>query len=360
MSADWRWPKSEPASQDIDASALDALDREFVSGKHGYIDSMMIIRNGFLVYQRNYEHDYDAPFREQDQTRGPYNYYDPDWHPWFERGPLHSMQSVSKSVTSALIGIAIGRGEIAGVDIPIMPFFGAYAADDRDHRWHKITLRDLLTMTSGIEWDESSVPYTDPDNTCAAMEARDDWIRFILDQPMRESPGERFEYNSGVTMLLAHILVQATGRQIDDYAREHLFGPLGIDDFYWKKTPTGLNDAEGGLYLKPADLARFGFLYAKDGVWNGRRILPAGWVAQTMNPATRVPDGNSRYGFQWWLLPYDGEKQNYAYAGLGYGGQLLLIVPEYELIAVFTGWNIYDVPELDGEFALKRVLEAVR
>jgi CubicO group peptidase (beta-lactamase class C family) len=357
---DSEWPGSEPAAQNVDVSVLDALDREFASGKHGYIDSMLVIRNGFLVYARSYKQDYDAPFREQDQARGPYNYFDPDWHPWFERGPLHTMQSVSKSVTSMLIGIAIGRGEIAGVDTPVMPFFDAYPSDDRDPRWQEITLRDFLTMTSGIEWDESSVPYTDPANSCASMEASDDWIRYVLDQPMRESPGERFEYNSGVTMLLAHILVKATGRQVDDYAREHLFRPLGIDNFYWKKTPTGLNDAEGGLYLEPADLARLGFLVAKDGVWNERRILPAGWVAQSMQPATQVPDWEGRYGFQWWLLPYDGELARYAYAGLGYGGQLLLIVPEYALIAVFTGWNIYDVPSLDGEFALQRVLEAVR
>jgi CubicO group peptidase (beta-lactamase class C family) len=357
---DSEWPGSEPAAQNVDVSVLDMLDRQFASGRHGYIDSMLVIRNGFLVYGRSYKQDYDAPFRQQDQARGPYNYFDPDWHPWFERGSLHTMQSVSKSVTSVLIGIAIGRGEIAGLDIPVMPFFDAYPSDDRDPRWQEMTVRDLLTMTSGIEWDESSVPYTDPANTCAAMEASEDWIRYVLDQPMRQSPGERFEYNSGVTMLLAHILVEATGRQVEDYAREHLFRPLGIENFYWKETPTGLNDAEGGLYLEPADLARFGLLILQDGVWNERRILPADWVAQSMQPATRVPDWEGRYGFQWWLLPYDGEQARYAYAALGYGGQLLLIVPEYALIAVFTGWNIYDVPSLDGEFALQRVLEAVR
>jgi CubicO group peptidase (beta-lactamase class C family) len=270
------------------------------------------------------------------------------------------MQSVGKSLTSALIGIALQRRELANVDIRIMPFFAEIASGDRDPRWNEMTLRDLLTMTSGIEWDESTVTYTNPKNTCAAMERSDDWIRFVLDQPMRESPGERFEYNSGVTMMLAHILVQATGRPLADYAEEHLFKPLGIDQYFWKVTPTGLHDAEGGLYLEPADLARFGVLYANDGVIDGVRILPVNWVRQSMEPATLVPDWDGRYGYQWWLLPYAGGKQSWAYSADGYGGQLLLIVPEYDLMAVFTGWNIYEQPSLDSEFALRRVLQSLR
>lgn len=275
-------------------------------------------------------------FRDQEQSRGPYNYYDPDWHPWLLHGPLHTMQSVSKSVTSALVGIALQRGELSGVDIRIMPFFAEFASDDRDSRWNEMTLRDLLTMTSGMEWDESSVTYTNPKNTCAAMERSDDWIRFVLDQPMRESPGERFEYNSGVTMMLAHILVRATRRPLAEYAEEHLFKPLGIDQYFWKETPTGLHDAEGGLYLEPVDLARFGVLYANDGVIDGVRILPVNWVQQTMEPVTLVPGWDGRYG------------------------QHLLIMPEYDLMAVFAGWNIYEQPSLDSEYALQRVLEALR
>ena len=144
---------------------LDQLDREFASGKHGYIDGMMVFRNGYLVYKKTYKNDYDQLFVGRDQTRGQYNYYHPDWHPWFERGQLHTMQSISKSVTSALIGIAVGRGEIPNVDIEVMPYFDDYEPVDTDPRRNTITLRDLLTMTSGIEWDESSVPYTDSRNS---------------------------------------------------------------------------------------------------------------------------------------------------------------------------------------------------
>lgn len=356
------WASASPESQGVDTSVLEALDQEFASGQHGYVDGMLVTRNGRIVYEKSYQQDYDALFDAQDQkTRGEYNYFDPDWHPYFERGPLHTMQSVSKSVMSALIGIAIRRGEIGGTEVEVLRYFDGVEPAHADPKWEAMALRDLLTMTAGIQWDESTVGYSDPRNSCAAMEQSADWIRYILDQPMAAMPSERFVYNSGVTVMLAHILWKATGKHADAYAREHLFGPLGIDDFYWKKTPTGLVDAEGGLYLTARDLARFGYLYANDGVWDGQRILPEGWVAATMAPAVDVSDTNDRkYGYQWWLLPYDGGLLKYAYAGLGYGGQWLFVLPEFDLVVVFTGWNIYGRTQLSAAEALERVLRSVR
>jgi CubicO group peptidase (beta-lactamase class C family) len=356
------WASASPESQGVDTSVLGALDRKFASGQHGYVDGMLLIRNGRVVYEKSYQQDYDAAFDAQDQkTRGQYNYYDPDWHPYFERGQLHTMQSVSKSVMSALIGIAIRRAEITGTDVKVLRYFDGVEPAHLDAKWEAMTLRDLLTMTAGIRWDESTVGYSDPKNSCAAMEQSADWIRYILDQPMAATPSERFVYNSGVTVMLAHILWKATGQHGDVYAKEHLFGPLGIDSFYWKKTPTGLVDAEGGLYLTARDLAKFGYLYANDGVWDGQRVLPEGWVAATMAPAVDVSDKDDRkYGYQWWLLPYEGGASKYAYACLGYGGQRLFVLPEFDLVAVITGWNIYDRPQLSAAKALERVLRSVR
>jgi CubicO group peptidase (beta-lactamase class C family) len=322
---------------------------------------MLVIRNGRIVYQKTYSQDYDAPFKGRDQTRGQYNYYDPDWHPYFERGPLHTIQSISKSVTSALIGIAIGRGEIPGVEVKVMQYFDGIDQANPDPRWSDITLRDLLTMTSGIDWDEESFDYTDPRNTCAGMESSDDWVAYVLNRPMAATPGKQFVYNSGVTMLLSHILLRATGKQADVYATKHLFGPLGIESFYWKRTPTGLIDAEGGLYLKPDDLARIGLLYAQDGLWDGKRILPNGWVSATMAPSVAVPDSETwKYGYQWWLIRYAETPERYAYFGLGYGGQRLIVLPEYDLVAVFTGWNIYGKPSLSADLVLDRLLKSVQ
>jgi CubicO group peptidase (beta-lactamase class C family) len=114
------------------------------------------------------------------------------------------------------------------------------------------------------------------------------------------------------------------------------------------------------LYLKPGDLAKIGYLYLNDGIWNGQRILPEDWVAATMEPSTEVPNWPARYGFQWWLLPCKGETNNWVYTGLGYGGQRLLVIPEYDLIAVFTGWNIDEIPSLNSQMAQRRVLDSVQ
>lgn len=353
------WPTSTPEAEGLDKAVLDRFDAELSRGGQGYVDGMLVIRHGRVVYEKAYRHDYDALFATvADRKPGMYNYYDPAWHPWYQRGDLHTLQSVSKSVTSALIGIAIGRGEIPGVTAKALPYFDGYkvADDPRRSRW---TLADLLTMTAGIQWDEDSVPYTDPTNSCARMEASRDWVQFVLSEPMAADPGTTFVYSSGVTELLAAVLKKATGKHADEYAALHLFGPLGIEHSYWKRTPTSQPDTEGGLYLTARDLAKLGTLFSHDGVWDGRRILPAGWAADSTKPRVPLAAGKPlQYGYQWWTLPAPARPEHFA--AIGYGGQYLLVVPSLDLIAVFTGWNIYDKPELDASLALGRVLEAVR
>jgi len=352
------WPESAPAAQGMDRAPLDAFDRELAAGRFGYVDSMLVIRNGRVVYEKTYDRarDYDRFFVGKGAP-GIYNYYDPGWHPFYKGTKLHTMQSVSKSVTSALIGIAIGRGEIPGVDATVMPYFAGFEIAP-DPRRDRMSLRDVLTMTTGIRWDEESTEYTNPANNCAVMEGKEDWVRYVLEQPMAEDPGKVFVYNSGATMLLSELIRKTTGRQADDYAKEHLFGPLGIE-FYWKRTPKGLADTEGGLYLAPRDFAKLGYLYLKDGVWDGKRILPEGWAKASTQPLAWTKDKAFGYGYQWWVMPAKSAGSPAAYAAWGYGGQLLIVVPELELITVFTGWNIYDRPELDPRTALDRVLASV-
>jgi CubicO group peptidase (beta-lactamase class C family) len=352
------WPQTTPEKEGLDAAALDAFGRELASGAHGYVDSMLVIRRGRVVYEKEYDHsrDYARLFTGKGEP-GIYNYYDPGWHPFHKGTRLHTMQSVSKSVTSALIGIAIGRGEISGVDARVMQLLSEWRVPP-DPRRGRMALRDVLTMTAGIKWDEESTDYTDPRNNCAVMESRDDWVRYVLEQPMAEEPGRTFVYNSGATELLSAVLQKATGRSADDYAKERLFEPLGIE-YFWKRTPRGLADTEGGLYLEPRDLAKLGDVFMHDGVWRGKRVLPAGWAAESTQPRVAA-EGKYRYGYQWWVMPEgyaNGEKIFFAW---GYGGQFLFVVPRLELIAVFTGWNIYDKPELDPQLALGRVLESVR
>jgi CubicO group peptidase (beta-lactamase class C family) len=347
----------------MDARVLETLDAEFARGDHGFVDAMLVLRHGHAVFERAYRHDYAARFDpKRDGAPGLYNYYDPRWHPYWEGGELHTLQSVSKSVTSLLIGIAIGRGEIAGVEAPALRYLRAYRAKG-DPRQAAMRLEHVLSMRAGIRWDEDSVPYTDPANSCANMEASSDWIQFVLDQPMAEQPGRSFRYNSGATQLLAGVLRQATGRQADDYARERLFAPLGITRFAWKRAH-GVTDTEGGLYLAPRDLARLGVLVLQDGVWEGRRIVPPGWIRESTMPRVRASDAQEServydYGYQWWLIPATAARPG-AVAALGYGGQRLIVVPERGLVAVFTGWNIWERAPLSAHLVLERLLAAIR
>ena len=340
-------PESSAAAQGLKIEILDGLDREFRAGLYGDVDTWLVMRNGFVVYEKSYPRDYHS--QAALPPLGPYNYSDPDWHPWHGAG-LHSLQSVTKSVTSALIGLAIGRGEIPSVETPIVSYF---ADVPQFHLNPKTTLADLLTMRSGIEWDEDS-PYEDPKNDWRGLEGSADWLLYVLQKAQPEAPGGKFYYNSGVTLLLAHILHQATGQQAHDYAARHLFAPLGIRRYYWKVSPTGLPDTQGGLYLESRDFAKLGQLYLQDGVWEGNRLLPAGWVKETVTP--RVDAEDWKYGYHWWLIPYPG---GYAYTCLGYGGQRLFVLPKEQLVAVFNGWNIHGKPALPVEKALARLLLAV-
>jgi len=356
-----QWRTSTPEAQGLKSDVLQAFSDELASGELGYIDDMLIIRNGYLVFSESYENDYDSLYKATNTAPGQYNYFDTDWHPYYQKGRLHTMQSVSKGITSLLIGIAIDKGQISNENVKIHSFFDDYDLSDLDERWSKITLKHVLTMTTGITWDESTIPYTDPNNSCAGMENSSDWIQFVLNQTMSAEPGQVYVYNSGATMLLAYILEQTTGMEVEDYCYQNLFKPLNIEKYYWKRTPKGLADTEGGLYLLPEDLAKIAYLVLHDGIWKNNQIVSKTWInksvqrhVNTYYPSTR----SYRYGYKWWILPYANE-ENFAIAGLGLGGQRPIIIPEYSIIAVFTGWNVFDKPTLDPLLAIDKIVEAV-
>ena len=212
-------------------------------------------------------------------------------------------------------------------------------------------------MQSGIEWDEEN--YDEADNSCILMEGSEDWIQFILDHPMDTIPGTTFEYNSGASVLLGKIVREATGKRIDKWAEEKLFEPLGIEEYYWKVTPKGEIDTEGGLYLDAYDLAKIAYLMLNHGTWEGLQIVSKQWVSNSLTPHVSF-NGESGYGFQWWIPVHD-EGQAIIFAGNGYGGQFLQVVPQYDLIVVFNGWNIHDRPEKSSWRALQqRILPAVQ
>ena len=289
----------------LDLALLEKLHDEFKSMDHGYVDSFMLIQDGEVIFEKYYEVDYEYLTRDKKTEQAlimkknygslatpQYNYYNPEWHPFYKDTELHTIQSVSKSVTSALVGIALERGEIESIDTEIFEYFSKY-----DHLFdsklkRSITIRDLLNMASGIKWDEDSYPYTNPLNDAASMENSHDWLEYILSLPMEYEPGSKFVYNSGITVLISHILEVATGISLDKYAEKYLFEPIGIENYFWKKTPTGLTDAEGGLYLSTEDFAKIGLLYLNNGVSNGRQILTRELVKLTMSPSIEIEESD--------------------------------------------------------------------
>ncbi len=361
------WPVATPAQVGLSSAVLDSIDAEIQSGRYGYVDRMLVIRRGQIAWDRRYQHDYDDVYgdsarlattlRSHDRS-GSYNYFNDWWHPYYRRGELHTLQSVTKTITSIIIGAATTRGEFPSLDTPVLSFFDSSEVASIDDRKRRLTIRHLLTMTAGLNWDEAR-PYGDTANTAIQLESSYDWVDFAIDRPMTDEPGSRFAYNSGASQILAHVFARATGMDVEEYAARHVFEPLGIRDWYWKRTPAGVPDTEGGLYMRAEDLARLWQLFLLGGDWNGRRIVSEQWVRESVTPAIAVggPQNRVAYGYKWWLYPNPLDEQRYLWAGSGFGGQFPIAVPGHDLILVLNGWNILPgTPSAPARRILERIL----
>jgi len=253
-----------------------------------------------------------------------------------------------------ILGIAITRRDFrATLNTPVLKFFDEAKVKNVDDQKRRIALRNVLTMTTGLDWNEE-VPYNDPRSDSSLMEATDDWVQYVIDKPMVAEPGKIFNYSSGAAELLAYIFQKETGQDIDAYGEKYLFAPLGIKH-HWKRTYMGLVDTEGGLYLNGEDLAKIGYLYLQGGVWKGKQLVSKEWIKESLTPHVDAGE-NFKYGFTWWLYPLN---ENYAWMGSGFGGQRLLVFPEKNLIVVFTGWEILEAAA-PVEHLINRLLPAVK
>lgn len=358
------WLTATPAAAGVNGRVLDSLDAEIKAGRYGYVNRMLVIRGGRVVFDASYPHDYDKAYGDSAQVRSglnahdltsQYNYFSAWWHPTYRRGDLHTLQSVTKTVTSAVIGVAVTRGDFPSIDTPMLRFFDTTKVANIDERKRRITVRHLLTMSGGFDWNEN-LPYVDSRNTGTAMEGSYDWVKYVIDRPMMRDPGTAFNYSSGESQLLAHIFRRATGVDIEEYAAKHLFAPIGIERWYWKRTPTGLIDTEGGLYLEARDLARIWYLFSQGGVWNGTRVVSSEYVRTSVAPAMSVGAGANapRYGLKWWLYANPVDSTKLIWSGSGFGGQFPMLFPERDLIVVFNAWNI--LPGMPG-IPLRRTME---
>jgi CubicO group peptidase (beta-lactamase class C family) len=214
----------------------------------------------------------------------------------------------------------------------------------------KITIRDLLTMTSGFTWDEWTTSYNDPANDVIRLIQTDDWIKYVLDRPMAHKPGTFVTYNSGVSNLLSGIITKATGEPARDFARDNLFSKLGITDWTWDNRPDGVSIGGWGLSLRPVDMIKFGQLYLKKGLWKNEQVISKNWIEESTIPYNQM-NYWCDYGYQWWrygsaMASVKAEGINFA---SGRGEQFIWVIPDHNAVVVCTAWN-------DGQNILEQVL----
>ena len=305
VNSDEYWSTIYPELVQMDSSVLDNMINDVESNDYR-VYSILIVKNGFLVKEW-----YQTPF-------------DKDY--------LFRVFSVSKSVTSALIGIALDKGYINSLDEFVLDYFPDYEIANRTLK-EAMTIWHLLTMTTGLHWPEY-YPYADPRNPYNTWKASEDHVGFVLNRTMVASPGTTFNYNTGASHLLSSIIQRATNMSTLDFANQYLFGPLSIEESRWYEDPQGVAGGGDNLYLKPRDMAKIGYLFLKEGNWEGKQIISKNWVRISTSVSVTL-GGGLNYGYQWWI-DADGD----LYRALGYGEQQINVFHTQDLIVVFTGMNL--------------------
>lgn len=319
------WPTGAPEEVGLDAARLCALDDRLAKSPEMNVHAVLVVRHGKLVYET---------YRPGEDER----WGTPQGVVTHTAQMKHDLRSVSKSVTSLLIGIALDRKIISKVDQPVFSFFPDRAAL-RTPEKDRITLRHLLTMASGLAWDETR-PYDREANDQRRMIYSTDPYRFTLAKPVAETAGAKWNYSGGDTQLLAGALQRASGKFIADFAKEALFTPLGIRDFEWLKMPgNGEPAADSGVRLRPRDMAKLGELVLRRGSWNGRQVVSQAWIDESTRPHMAGFDfyPSIGYGYQWWTDYEDKDGRRSAWiSAQGLGGQRIYIHPALDLVVVIT------------------------
>lgn len=251
---------------------------------------------------------------------------------------LHHINSCSKSFTSSLVGICMKQDLLQDINTPITEFFGDFLLHQSDIRKQQITLYHLLTMSAGFDWPEFGEWHY-----FAPMEYSKHIIKFILDRDMAANPGEKMNYNSGCSHLLSAIIQKVSGTTTSKFAEKYLFAPLGITDFHWLNKQN-INLGANGLSMKIRDMLKFGYLYLKKGTIDGNEIVPDGWITKSTTPRYLTYPNIGHYGYQWWISSINTDENTEIpfHFALGLFGQFIIIVPQFDMVAVFVSENYSD------------------
>jgi CubicO group peptidase (beta-lactamase class C family) len=301
---------------------------------------MLIYKNNKLVveeYFTGHEYIWEAPNHHGELTT-------------WDKAMGHPIHSVTKSVTSTCIGIAIDQGFIESAHQFIFDYLPDHQHLNRDGK-DRITIEHLLTMTSGLQWDEWRAPLSSRANDIIEIWFQDaeqikDPVTYVLERPLVAEPGTSFIYSGGNMNVLGEIIRYATNMNIYQFSKEYLFKPLGTSPFDWSRYENGVFEAGGGLEMTPRDMTKIGVTFLNNGVWNGERIISEEWVEKSATPYSgnhgiNVPGTDSRgvgYSYSWWTKEYSDKGINLFYAG-GWGGQRIMVFPELNTVVVFTGGN---------------------
>jgi CubicO group peptidase (beta-lactamase class C family) len=324
------WTVAHASTQGIDVLALEAMMDAVLAGGFDAIDSIAIARDGALVFDetiRTELADNDAEVGNTELA-------------------VHAQFSVSKGITSLVVGIAIDEGYIESVDVPYLGLFPYTDYANWDERKNDITLEHVLTMQLGLQWDEFDPPYSSPNNQWNRFYFNEhDFAKALLDLPLAADPGSEFAYNTAATVSLGQAVENSVPLMLDDFGITELFFPLGITEIEVTRTPTGLANGGGGFYLRTRDAAKFGQLLLDDGSWNGERLVSSEWLAASLTPRTAMAWANpgqwdwqvSGYGYQWWtgFYEFDGATVD-TWVAWGYGGQWVVAMPELDLVVAIN------------------------
>jgi CubicO group peptidase (beta-lactamase class C family) len=315
------------------------MNEEYVSfladnidhGTYPEVHSVIIVKDNKLVFEEYWAgHDF--------------GFSSPDYHGkyvQFDRNTRHNTHSATKSITSALAGIAIDKALIDSVGEKIFRYLPHHQDLNNEGR-ENITIEHVLTMSSGLQWNEWGVPISSPQYDMVRFNQSSDPIRYLLSKPVVTTPGASFNYSGGNVDLLGIIVENAAGTDLPTFSGNNLFGPLGITNYAWTTLyPSGITCAHGDIYMTPRDMAKFGQLFLDEGRWNGSQIIAKQWVEQStqdhINPAISWADG---YGYLWWLRNLQvNNKTVHSFKAIGWGGQEIFVLKDLAMVVVFTGAN---------------------
>ena len=350
------WQAASADSLGVDPGRLASLTASIRAWPELGVHAILIERAGRLIYEE-YFSGYDERWGQ------------PLGRASMSRESLHDLRSVTKSVVSSLVGIAVHDGAIRSLDQPLAEWFPEFPDLNTPER-RRVALAHALAMTAGFEWNEE-IPYTNPRNDEIRMTQDSQPVRYVLSRPLAFAPGEEYTYNGGLTQIMAVVLSRATRTSLSEYARTKLFAPLGITEFEWLGDLGGMPSAASGLRLRPRDLAKFGSLYLHAGQWNGKQVLPADWIPLSTRRHFRFrprsgPDagGEFGYGYFWWYNCYPTAAGLIeARTAVGNGQQRIFVLPGLDMVVTILAGRYNDFTTgatLAARILREHVIPAVR